>query len=109
MTTSTSDPHGVSVLPASYLAKFEVPTDSGVGSTRDMGALALFLVANWFVNGETVLIDGGVRLRFFSFRLLFEAPCPAFPSLPPHGNFYCVSFLAFLIPFPILLPFMDMI
>ena len=25
-----------------------------------MGALALFLVANWFVDGETVLIDGGV-------------------------------------------------
>ncbi|KAJ7696897.1 hypothetical protein B0H14DRAFT_3039800 [Mycena olivaceomarginata] len=63
MTTSTSDPHGVSVLPASYLAKFEVPTDSGVGSTRDMGALALFLVANWFVNGETVLIDGGTLLK----------------------------------------------
>ncbi|KAJ7804953.1 hypothetical protein B0H14DRAFT_2882263 [Mycena olivaceomarginata] len=63
MTTSTSDPHGVSVLPASYLAKFEVPADSGVGSTRDMGALALFLVANWFVNGETVLIDGGTLLK----------------------------------------------
>ncbi|KAJ7812645.1 hypothetical protein B0H14DRAFT_2856433 [Mycena olivaceomarginata] len=63
MTTSTSDPHGVSVLPASYLAKFEVPSDSGVGSTRDMGALALFLVANWFVNGETVLIDGGTLLK----------------------------------------------
>lgn len=25
-----------------------------------MGMLALFLVSNWFVNGETVLIDGGV-------------------------------------------------
>jgi NAD(P)-dependent dehydrogenase (short-subunit alcohol dehydrogenase family) len=39
---------------------FKVPWD-GRGSPRDMGALALFLVSNWFVNGETVLIDGGVR------------------------------------------------
>jgi hypothetical protein len=31
------------------------------GSRTDVGALALFLVTNWFVNGETVLIDGGVR------------------------------------------------
>lgn len=30
------------------------------GSRTDMGALVLFLVSNWFVNGETVLIDGGV-------------------------------------------------
>ena len=30
------------------------------GSRTDMGTLVLFLVANWFVNGETVLIDGGV-------------------------------------------------
>ena len=30
------------------------------GSKTDMGALVLCLVANWFVNGETVLIDGGV-------------------------------------------------
>lgn len=30
------------------------------GSNRDVGSLALFLVSNWFVNGETVLIDGGV-------------------------------------------------
>lgn len=34
------------------------------GSRTDMGALVLFLVSNWFVNGETVLIDGGVRVPF---------------------------------------------
>jgi len=37
------------------------PTNVG-GSNRDMGSLALFLVGNWFVNGETVLIDGGTLL-----------------------------------------------
>ena len=36
------------------------------GTHRDMGALVLFLVANWFVDGETVLIDGGV-----SFSVIF--------------------------------------
>ena len=46
---------------------FQVPTTQADGTTlggtaRDMGSLALFLVANWFVNGETVLIDGGVRI-----------------------------------------------
>lgn len=53
---------------------FEVPTRQASGSggpnvggtNRDMGSLALFLVANWFVNGETVLIDGGVSSNFFS-------------------------------------------
>ena len=43
---------------------FEVPADqpdgSVGGSARDVGSLAMFLIANWFVNGETVLIDGGV-------------------------------------------------
>ena len=34
------------------------------GTVRDMGALVLFLVSNWFVNGETVLIDGGVSVLF---------------------------------------------
>jgi NAD(P)-dependent dehydrogenase (short-subunit alcohol dehydrogenase family) len=61
MTTVSSDAHGISTLPASFQAPFDIPTESRVGSTRDMGSLALFLVANWFVNGETVLIDGGVR------------------------------------------------
>jgi len=50
---------------------FDVPTRQAPGlggpniggTNRDMGTLALFLVANWFVNGETVLIDGGTLLR----------------------------------------------
>jgi len=33
------------------------------GSHRDMGSLAIFLVSNWYVNGETVLIDGGTLLK----------------------------------------------
>ncbi|KAL5482645.1 hypothetical protein ACEPAI_9239 [Sanghuangporus weigelae] len=30
------------------------------GSNRDIGTLALFLVANWYANGETVPLDGGI-------------------------------------------------
>ncbi|KAF8638200.1 hypothetical protein AX16_010546 [Volvariella volvacea WC 439] len=44
-----------------HSGSFTVPTGQ-TGSARDMGTLALFLVANWFVNGETVLIDGGTML-----------------------------------------------
>lgn len=33
-----------------------------VGSRADVGAVALCLVANWFINGETVLVDGGTAL-----------------------------------------------
>lgn len=43
---------------------FIIPTVPTGGTQRDMGTLALFLVANWFVNGETVLIDGGVCIFF---------------------------------------------
>ncbi|KAF7341124.1 NAD(P)-binding protein [Mycena venus] len=65
MTTGASSPLGTSSLSSSFAEHlpFAVPTDSGVGSTRDMGSLALFLVVNWFVNGETVLIDGGTLLK----------------------------------------------
>ncbi|KAJ7138139.1 NAD(P)-binding protein [Mycena epipterygia] len=63
MTTQSSDEHGLSVIPASTAAQFGFEIPAGVGSTRDMGTLALFLVANWFVNGETVLIDGGTLLK----------------------------------------------
>ena len=43
----------------------QAPTSDGekpvaAGSRTDMGALVLCLVSNWFINGETVLIDGGV-------------------------------------------------
>ena len=32
------------------------------GSNRDMGSVALLLLANFYINGETVLVDGGVSL-----------------------------------------------
>ena len=35
------------------------------GSRSDMGAVVLSLVSNWFINGETILVDGGVRLIVF--------------------------------------------
>ncbi|KAJ7632989.1 NAD(P)-binding protein [Roridomyces roridus] len=63
MTTHSWNEHGVSTLPPSFQPSFTVPAEDTVGSTRDMGSLALFLVANWFVNGETVLIDGGTLLK----------------------------------------------
>lgn len=50
--------------PAAQTRSFRVPTVSTGGTNRDVGSLALFLVANWYVNGETVLIDGGVGLVF---------------------------------------------
>lgn len=61
----TSDSLGTSTM--SKQAAFESPANPGGGSRFDMGMLALFLVSNWFVNGETVLIDGGVS----RYHLLF--------------------------------------
>jgi hypothetical protein len=55
----TQDAAGLSHAPKDTRLEFDVPTSTS-GTNRDMGTLALFLVANWFVNGETVLIDGGV-------------------------------------------------
>ncbi|KAJ8516255.1 hypothetical protein ONZ45_g6415 [Pleurotus djamor] len=55
------DQHGVSHLKYSY--DFIIPAERGYGTRSDMGTLALFLVANHFVNGETVLIDGGTLLK----------------------------------------------
>ncbi|EJC98020.1 NAD-binding protein [Fomitiporia mediterranea MF3/22] len=65
------DPNETANIPADKLPIFDIPTrqapGTGVpvmgGTNRDMGTLALFLVANWYVNGETVLIDGGTLLR----------------------------------------------
>lgn len=68
----TADAVGQSHIPEGEKMDFEVPATQPPlapgerppygGSVRDMGSLALFLVGNWFViNGETVLIDGGVR------------------------------------------------
>ncbi|KAI0353961.1 NAD-P-binding protein [Trametes cingulata] len=66
----TMDALGQSKVPPNRPFAFEVPlsrpVESGMqraGTNKDMGALVLFLVANWFVDGETVLIDGGTLLR----------------------------------------------
>ena len=63
----TADETWQSKFPANKAAAFEVPVSrpvapgqQRVGTNKDMGALVLFLVANWYVDGETVLIDGGV-------------------------------------------------
>ncbi|KAK7016298.1 NAD(P)-binding protein [Favolaschia claudopus] len=55
----TADEYGRSTITAASAIPFNVPTPPGFGSPRDMGTAMLFLVANWFVNGETVLVDGG--------------------------------------------------
>ena len=69
---------GVSNYTGSFT--FKIPTVPTGGTNRDMGTLALMLVANWFINGrqllvvdlnyihekfagETVLIDGGTLLQ----------------------------------------------
>ncbi|KXN92122.1 Gluconate 5-dehydrogenase [Leucoagaricus sp. SymC.cos] len=57
----TSDSLGISKISREHV--FESPANKAGGSRFDMGMLALFLVSNWFVNGETVLIDGGTLLR----------------------------------------------
>ncbi|KAI0045012.1 NAD(P)-binding protein [Auriscalpium vulgare] len=49
-------------LPAGSYA-LEIPTVPTGGTSRDLGSLALMLIANWFINGETVLIDGGTLLK----------------------------------------------
>ncbi|KAF8958866.1 NAD-P-binding protein [Flammula alnicola] len=59
----TTNELGVSSIPPDLELNFEVPASHAGGTRHDMGSLALFLVANWFVNGETVLIDGGTLLR----------------------------------------------
>lgn len=55
------DESGMVPVPEGKKTRFAIPTVPTGGTNRDVGSLALFLVANWFVNGETVLIDGGVR------------------------------------------------
>ena len=58
-------PQGIPIdfqIPASRPAP---PGQPSAGTNKDMGSLVLFLVANWFVDGETVLIDGGVSTYSF--------------------------------------------
>jgi hypothetical protein len=65
----TANETGLSLPPADFKVGFDVPVTPRPGwvgkggSPQDVGSLALFLVANWFVNGETVLIDGGTLLK----------------------------------------------
>ncbi|KAI8972875.1 NAD(P)-binding protein [Trametes punicea] len=62
----TADATGMSKPLPDKGMPFEVPlsrpTEPGqqrAGTPKDMAALVLFFMANWFVDGETVLIDGG--------------------------------------------------
>jgi len=61
----STDETGVSHVPSNFAfnSSIRIPTVPTGGSRRDMGSLALFLIANWYVNGETVLIDGGTLLQ----------------------------------------------
>jgi len=59
----SQDAVGLSHAPKEMTLEFDIPTVQTGGTNRDMGTLALFLIANWFVNGETVLIDGGILLK----------------------------------------------
>ncbi|KAJ7578539.1 hypothetical protein C8J56DRAFT_797491 [Mycena floridula] len=59
-----TDENGVTHVPEGFAPEFEVPAKLTTdGARRDMAGLALFLVANGYVNGETVLIDGGTLLK----------------------------------------------
>ncbi|KAJ3786068.1 NAD-P-binding protein [Lentinula aff. detonsa] len=58
-----SNEAGVAVAPPDKTWGFEIPTVKTGGTKRDVGALALCLITNWFINGETVLIDGGTLLK----------------------------------------------
>ncbi|EEB92390.1 hypothetical protein MPER_09109, partial [Moniliophthora perniciosa FA553] len=50
---------GVVTFPADVKLEIQVPAIPSGGTRRDIGTVALCLVANWFINGETVLVDGG--------------------------------------------------
>ena len=60
----TEDEAGLAHFPEGSQFPFQTPVGRPgrvpQGSKEDIAALVLFLVANWFVDGETVLIDGGV-------------------------------------------------
>jgi hypothetical protein len=51
---------GLSRIPPGTKLDFVVPTVPTGGTHRDIGSVVLSLVANWYISGETVLVDGGV-------------------------------------------------
>ncbi|KAI0718693.1 NAD-P-binding protein [Cerioporus squamosus] len=63
----TEDEAGMAHFPEGSQFPFQTPVGRPgpvpQGTKEDIAALVLFLVANWFVDGETVLIDGGVLLK----------------------------------------------
>ena len=68
--SAAADAAGNSKLREKQTTAFDVPVSRPVvegaqraGTNKDMAALVLFLVSNWFVDGETVLIDGGVSVQ----------------------------------------------
>ncbi|KAK0448926.1 uncharacterized protein EV420DRAFT_1566211 [Desarmillaria tabescens] len=58
-----TDEAGTAIVPPNLKMGIEVPIEPGYGKPRDVGSLALFLLANGYVTGETVLIDGGTLLK----------------------------------------------
>ena len=83
-TGMTTGPDGADAAGISHFPKDRVGHDFAVpvtmradhesaapyGTARDMGAVVLALVANWFVCGETVLIDGGVNSQPYTRQIV---------------------------------------
>ncbi|KAJ3921247.1 hypothetical protein F5877DRAFT_76388 [Lentinula edodes] len=65
-----SNEAGIAVAPSDKKWGFEIPTVKTGGTKHDVGALALCLITNWFINRETVLIDGGVSTSMIVSSLL---------------------------------------
>ncbi|TFK51108.1 NAD(P)-binding protein [Heliocybe sulcata] len=49
--------------PASSWDAFMIPLGVSSAPNRDIGTVVLMLVANWYISGETVLVDGGTLLK----------------------------------------------
>ncbi|KIJ70256.1 hypothetical protein HYDPIDRAFT_35667 [Hydnomerulius pinastri MD-312] len=54
---------GLSLIPPGTKLHFVVPTVESGGTHRDIGGVVLSLIANWYINGETILVDGGLLLK----------------------------------------------
>ncbi|KIK95125.1 hypothetical protein PAXRUDRAFT_827312 [Paxillus rubicundulus Ve08.2h10] len=54
---------GLSFIPPGTKLDFVVPTVPTGGTHRDIGSVVLSLVANRYISGETVLVDGGLHLE----------------------------------------------